>query len=402
MAGDRFCVDWNKLVEKYWLGLLIIISGLPGLCLILRNSVWGSDSFAFMSVSCGQSQFAVNLSSPVWFVWFLENVVSCNLLVLAVTVWLLYFLVLLSVYFFGLKWFKDKSYLLPIYFACLTPLIFIEVLRFENDFFGWSLAFVFLGCFSLFVEKRSPGLLFLSVLLAVFSVILWFPSVFVLLLALFLLPIPVWLSYGVLLLGLLGLLVTKWGYLVGSFTQGIGVNAVSEEIPLVGLVFILHVLHFYKKIPMPLLFYGIFLILLGALKSKYMFLAVLPLMMGLLWKELNENGLSIPKMGIEKIPVLAFCGLLGVGWFFMGLNMYPTQSDLSEMSYAISLANDNNLELYNDWGDGWMLVSLGYDTNYKISYPNPDWNNLPRPFIAWSQEKIIGCEIKGKHTQTCN
>ena len=53
------------------------------------------------------------------------------------------------IYFFGKYWFKEKAYLLPIYFATLTPLIFIEVLRFENDFFGWGLAFVALGLFSI-------------------------------------------------------------------------------------------------------------------------------------------------------------------------------------------------------------------------------------------------------------
>jgi hypothetical protein len=388
-------------VERFWLPLLVVISALPGLALILRGVVWGSDSFAFWAVSCGRDQFGVALSSPGWFVWFIQNVVACNLIVLAAIMWFLYFLALLGIYFFGKRFFAHQAWRLSIYVACLTPLFFIEVLRFENDFFGWSLAFVAVGLFSIALERKWFELGFLACFMACFSFILWQPSVFVLGLAVFLLYIPVLWQYLVLLLGGLVLLFNKVSYLMGSFTQGIGVNAVSEEIPLVGLVFILHILHFYKKIPFPVIFYGWFLLLLGALKSKYMFLAVLPLIMGLLWKELNEKGLSIPKMGIEKIPVLAFCALLGIGWFFMGLNMYPKQTDLNEMQSAINLANELNVHLYNDWGDGWMLVSLGYDTNYKISYPNPDWNNLSRPFVAWSKEEILGCNKVTKKTQLC-
>lgn len=361
---------------------------------MLRGSVWGSDSFAYWAYSCFGN---VVLNDSNSFLFFVKNIVNCNLFNLAVIISFLYFLVLLSIYFFGKKWFKDKAYLLPIYFACLTPLIFIEVLRFENDFFGWSLAFIALGCFSL--SNKKIGLIIGS-LLAVLSLLLWVPSIFILLLAVFLMDLPLVWYYLFLGIGLVIGLSQYVGYALGSFTNGIGLNAVSEEIPLVGLVFILHVLHFYKKIPLPVKYYGIFLLLLGALKSKYMFLAVLPLIMGLLAKELDK-GLSIPKLGIEKIPVLAFCVLFCIGWFVMGFSMYPTQTDLTEMKEVVNYVKDTNQLLFNDWGDGWMLISLGYDTNFKSSFPNPDWNKLERPFVAWSKEKIVGCVLKGKRTQYC-
>jgi len=388
-------------ISKFWLWVVLVLAALPGLVLLLRGTVWGSDSFAFWSVSCGQAHYAGMLSSPGWFVWFIQNIVNCNLVVLALITWFLYFLVLISIYFFAKKWFKEKAYLVPIYVACLTPLFFIEVLRFENDFFGWSLAFISLGLFSLFLEKKSLGLLFLSIFLAVFSVILWFPSIFILLLAVFLLDLPLLWYYLFLGIGFIIGLSQYLGYVLGSFNFN-PLTWVSEEIPLVGLVFILHILHFYKKIPLPLKYYGWFLLVLGALKSKYMFLAVLPLVFGLLAKEL-ESGLSLKMemFGIKEIPVLYVCLILMVGWVVMGLSMYPTQSDLNEMKRAVSYSLDTNQQLYNDWGDGWMLVSLGYDTNFKSSFPNPDWNSLPRPFVAWSKEKIVGCVLKGKRTQYC-
>lgn len=379
-----------------------MLAALPGLTLLLRNVCWGSDSFAFWSVSCGQSQYSSMLSSPGWFVWFIQNIVSCNLFNLALITWFLYFLVLISIYFFSKKWFLEKAYLIPIYVACLTPLFFIEVLRFENDFFGWSLAFIALGLFSLFLFKNNFLALCLSVIISVFSYLLWSPSIFIIAFSVFLLDIPILWSYLLLIPILSVQLLPKIGYAFGSVTQGIGGNAVSEEIPLVGLVFILHILHFYKKIPLPITFYGWFLLLLGALKSKYMFLAVLPLVFGLLAKEL-ESGLSLKRelFGIKQIPVLYVCLILMIGWFLMGLNMYPTQTDLSEMSYAISYAKDTNQLLYNDWGDGWTFVSLGFDTNYKISPPQPDYNNIKRPYLAWSKTKLLDCNSITKTIQQC-
>lgn len=154
---------------------------------------------------------------------------------------------------------------------------------------------------------------------------------------------------------------------------------------------------------MPLTFYGILLLLLGVLKSKYMFLAVPLLLMGLMAKE-DQKPLAFKReiFGVKEIPVMFVCLMLGVGWFFMGLNMYPTQSDLEEMKSAIKLSKDNNVILYNDWGDGWILVSLGYNTEYKSSYPNPDWNKLQRPFIAWSKTEILDCNKVTKKIQYCN
>jgi hypothetical protein len=382
---------------------LVVLAGLPGLALLLRGVVWGSDSFAFWAVSCGQDQFGSMLSSPGWFVWFVENVISCNLWVLAFLMFVFYFFALLGIYFFGKRFFAHQAFRLPIYVVCLAPLFFIEALRFENDFFGWCLGFIALGCFSLFVESKDLFYLFFGVILACFSMLLWFPSVFIIVLVVFLFKYPVWVKY-LLVIAILGaVLLSQSSYAVHSITQGLGSNAVSEEIPFVGLVFILHILHFWRKIPMPLTFYGILLLLLGVLKSKYMFLAVPLLIMGLMSKE-DKQPLSFKReiFGIKKIPVFYVCFILGIGWFFMGLNMYPTQGDLNEMKSTIQLAKDHNVQLYNDWGDGWTFESLGYNTNYKSSPPNPDWNNLPRPFIAWSKEKIIGCTEIKKYTQNCN
>jgi hypothetical protein len=131
--------------SKYWLPILVVVAALPGLTVLLRGLVWGSDSFGFWAVSCGRSEFARYLSSPNWFVWFLENIVACDLYRLVFIMFLLYFFALLGVYQIGKQLFGEKGWMLPILVGCLTPLFFIEALRLENDFFGWTLMFVAVG-----------------------------------------------------------------------------------------------------------------------------------------------------------------------------------------------------------------------------------------------------------------
>jgi len=243
--------------------------------------------------------------------------------------------------------------------------------------------------------------LVLGVFLAIASIQLWVSSGILLLIPFLLLGF--WKGREKLrdfLVVLVFLLVIVW-QLPNMIMIGMHGQLIGENIPLLGLVFVLHILHFYKRIPQPFLVYGLCLLVVGALKTKFMFLAVPFLLMGLLDKELKE-GLSIPKLKIERIPVLAFCVLFSVGWVFMGVSAYPTGPDVQEMKEAIKLSEDLNIPLYNDWGDGWMLISLGYDANYYMSPPQPDFNTLKRPFVAWSIEEIVGCERISKRTQQCN
>ena len=161
----------------------------------------------------------------------------------------------------------------------------------------------------------------------------------------------------------------------------------GEEIPLVGLVFILHIFHFWRKIPQPFFYYGILLLLVGALKAKYMFLATPFLLMGLIQKE-KSVGLQIRG---TKIPIMLFVVIFGISFVFMAQSFYPQQSDLREISNLIELSADQNLPLYNDWSSGWFFTYLGFETNYKASPPSPDWNSLSKPFFAYSSVEELPC-----------
>jgi hypothetical protein len=376
-------VNYNK-------ALFILVGLAPAIALLLRGIVWGSDSFAFWSVSCGQSQYAGMLSSPAWFVWFIQEVINCNFVSLVFFMAVFYFLALFGLYMVGKRLFARQALLLPIVVGSLTPLFFLEALRFENDFFGWSLGFLALGLFLVFLERKNYLVLSLGCIIASFSIGLWFPSIFIILIAFFCLDIPQKHKNIVVGIGVIASLVLFWSYLTNSFTQILTGNLIGEEIPLIGLIFILHIAHYWNKIPQPFTFYGLILLLIGLIKSKYMFLATPFLIMSLLQKHLT-TGLSIPKLQIPTLPLIPICFFLLIGWIVMIQFAYPTQTDLNEIQQAINLSKDLNIPLYNDWGSGWMFVSLGYDTNYKSSIPQPDWNNLSKPYIAYSKYKI-GCE----------
>lgn len=377
---------------------------MPAFALWFRGFVWGADSFAFWAVSCGQSQYAGMLSSPGWFVWFITNIIGCNLLVLCFFLFVLYFLALWGLFRLGKALFLHHAWLFPFLTASLTPLFFLEGLRFENDVFGWCLAFFGVGLFYFcfgrgFWRLSSIPLFFIACVSMFFACLLWFPSFLVCLLCVFCVVRDYKSANVVICIVLLVLLALFSGYLSHSVTQGIGNNAVSEEIPLVGLVFILHILHFWKKTPKPFFFYGTLILFLGILKAKYMFLATPFLIMGLIQKH-QETGLHIPKLGIKNIPIIPLSFFLLIGWFVMIQFAYPTQTDIQEMKNAIQLSKDLNIPLYNDWGDGWTFVSLGFDTNYKISTPNPDYNKLKKPYIAYSKTQL-DCKNITKKTQLC-
>lgn len=395
---------------KHQFLLILFASIAPFIGLILRGVVWGADSFAFMAVACGQTQYTNFLSSPVWFTSFLP-LFSCNIYFVGLVMFLFYFLALIGLWVFGKRFFlenhwlgvmKDSSWKFVFVVASITPLFFLEVLRFENDFFGWTLSFIALGLFTLYLSSNKTHLKIISLILACLigfiAINLWFASILILLSCVFLLiknykqRIIVFFSIFVLFLFFFN------GYIFGSLniltSSG---KVVAEEIPLVGLIFIFHIIHFIKKIPKELFLYSIFILGIGLLKSKYIFLVVPFLVLGLMRKE-NEEGLIVRG---DRIPLIPICFLCLVGLVFMSPFLYPTQTDLSEMKEDIVLAKDLNVPLYNSWGDGWIFTYLGFETNYKISYPDPDWNNLPSPYIAYSRPVDLNCEKINTRSYKC-
>jgi len=94
---------------KFWQQfVLIFLAALaPFIGLLLRGVVWGADSFAFLAVACGQQQYVASLSSPGWFTSLLPFF-SCNIFLIGLVMFVLYFFALLGLWVFGKKFFVEK------------------------------------------------------------------------------------------------------------------------------------------------------------------------------------------------------------------------------------------------------------------------------------------------------
>lgn len=382
--------------------LVLLIAFTPTIALLLRGVLWGADSFAFLSVSCGNVGIE-KLGHP-FFAQFVP-LFNCNFYLIITVMFIFYFLSLIALWVFGNYLFKNKGYLLPIVVGSIGVLFFFEAMRFENQLFGVTLSLIAIGLFTLYLlhNKSLTGLfaLFLAIITALISILFWFPSIFILPLAFFVLKLPNWVEKIVLLIIIVAGIIFYGPYALHSFTQLVlfpSENMIAEELPIIGIVFILHIIHFRKNIPKNLYWYSIILIIIGLVKIKYMFIATIVLSIGLVVKELSQ-GLYIRQTKLPIVPLaIYFLILLLISSQFV----YPTQNDVTEINELIQKSNETKIPIYNDWGQGWLFESLGYETQYKISRPNPDYETLTRPFYAYTTQKINNCTQTSKRTFECN
>jgi len=251
------------------------------------------------------------------------------------------------------------------------------------------------------IRLISEWNLFLCVIAYIISALFWLPSILIAIPCLLMvIKSNVWRNMLLCSLVLIGIKIYG-AYVLFSFTQLLtNPSLVAEEIPFIGIVFILHIVHLYKFVPKRFYWWNILLIVIGICKSKYMFLSIPFLALGVIRKD-QEQGLVVRG---NRIPLIPTCVFLLIGFCFMGYVMFPTQSDIREIDYVISRANSNEIPLYNDWGEGWLFEWRGYSTQYKKFIPQPDFLNLERPFYAYTKfpEDLNGtCEQLTKFTYFC-
>lgn len=390
--------EWQKFLG------IFLVSLLPFITLLIRGVGWGNDSFAFYAVSCGKTQFVNSIGSS-FFAQFLP-LLGCNFFLTSLIMYLVYFLSLLSIYIIAKKVLGEHAWLLPVYLGSLTPLFFLEGLRFENDLFGWATVFLSVALFQIGLKSKKrvlKALVFvLCVVMALISLQTWQFSIIILAMCVLLLDLPSHFKDLAIISMFVVFSILFFDYILVSF-QINPLFLIAEEIPLIGLVYILHIVHFYKNIPQPFFLYGLGLLAFGMLKSKYLFLATPFLLMALIKKE-KSTGLWLESKRFKKkieIKPIVFVIVFGIGFVISGVSLYPQQSDFVEMQEIIVLSKDNNVPLYNEWGSGWFFEYLGFETNYKVSYPDPDWNRLDKPFYAYSRIQDLNCSKINKNSYIC-
>ncbi len=337
------------------------------------------DSYAFLAGACGVDT------------GFVIPFVPCNIFLIKILLFFCFFISTLAISVFGEQFIgKVNGWRVGLFAICFCPLFFREVVKFENDVFGWTLAFIGLAVFSIGVNKNKSInkalIMFLGVLIVFFSTYIWFPT-YLMLLALLLT------SIYTIVFAILGIIpifqqiiprITR----ITSFSQ----TKILEEIPLIGMFGVLPFLPGLKFTPKKILLPTIFLFGAGLVQNKFMILSIPFLAIGFtLFFEKLEKMKWLPHY-------LIICFLCVFVFGFMSLSVSPTQEEMNLVEESVLLANDLEVPLYNDWTYGWWITYKGYETNYKSSWPDPDYNNLSKPFVALTKQDL-NCLLVSKENE---
>ena len=134
--------------------LLLIVTLIPFVGYFLNPLVAGFDSYAFVSQVCGNT-VPGNLGSEL-FKSFLLPLFPCNFLVIKVVLFLAYFAAILGIAFWAEQAVgKERGWKVAFVSATISPLLFFEALKFENDIFGWALSFIGLWLIFRFFNRKS-------------------------------------------------------------------------------------------------------------------------------------------------------------------------------------------------------------------------------------------------------
>jgi hypothetical protein len=233
--------------------------------------------------------------------------------------------------------------------------------------------------------------------MAFLSISLWSASILILFMGVYLINLNPRIEKALFLVGLATGIIIFHKYAISSFVMLVNSpgNLIAEEIPLVGIVFVIHLVTFIYFVPKKLLPYSILLLVIGLIKAKYIFLVTPFLILGLMLKH-REKPINIRG---DKIPLFAISVFCLFGLVLSSLFLFPLQSDVKEIDEAIQLSYDLNFPIKNDWGDGWIFVWRGYETPYKISNGNvADFNDSD--FVGYTK-KELPCKKINTRTFIC-
>jgi len=369
--------------------LLFVVCLIPFIGYFANPLLAGFDSYAFASEVCGhgvEDSLGSELFKSLLFVF------PCNFFLIKVVLFIVYFIAIVALALWGEEVLgKERGWLVGFVSATISPLLFFEALKFENDIFGWSLSFVALCLlfkgFSLvkWHEKRVKGVMCIILGLGAcfLAFLCYLPSLLVLL------GVGLVSVYTIFLAFLAGVVLLQN---VPMFREPInGIQAlVSEEMIASGIPWIAFFLPFIWDIPKKYKLPTIVLLGTGFVKAKVMLFAVPWLALGLVEADAKfKDKRWWPNLVVVG---LVFC----VAFSFMAYFTVPTTQNFADIKEVIQLSQDNNYPLYNDWSYGWWVWYNGYETNYKAFYPDPDYNNLPKPYLAYTDTNLPCTQLKEK------
>ncbi len=381
-------------MKLHWLVIVFVLCLLPYLFYFARPGLVGVDTYANLLEVCVPGSWSANAG------WLsVLHLFPCDEFLIKVIQFCSYCLVTVLICLLGLKQFGRDGWKLGVFAVGLCPLLFQISLNFEAQWFGFVVGLLGLVGYVVLSNNNILGkLCFLAVL--IYSCILWQGCVLLFIgLALY----EVWL-----LIIAIPIVLSSINFFIGYALNGsiLSKYPIAEEMPIVGATPTILMWPFLDKVPKKWLLATLFLFIVGLIKVKYMFLAIPFLAMGLFVIDKSNKDLKIlGRFDWPNLVLIALCCSIAFG--FMAFNSYPNQDQMTLYQEGIQLAHDNNLLLYNDWETGWYLEYLGFKTEYKSSYPNPDYNSISNRFVAitrldsnhicWTKKEIAPYKL-----QICN
>ena len=370
-----------KQISEAWkarLVALFVLAFFASIASFLRSFPFGYDSYA--SILCqvtgecgmlGMQPLMVALLGVLPFNTFL-----LNLLFLICT-----FLTFVALFLIGIHFCKNERvvWLSLLVLVSFCPFFVFHLHEWENELFAYPL--LLLSLFFLLKNKIVPCLGFF-LLAGFFWGGVWYVGV-------------VWgLAFCC---GWLALPFVLGYFVFGEYIFGFLIPTnVSESLLGVGLldlfllvVFLPFSLWFREKelfLPLGLVVGLIFVVLQGKLVFILVPFVLLGIVRFIVLVEEKGHNLNI------LIPLsffMLFC--MNIAFFYAE----PSTEQMVFVQDSIKISKDYNLPLYNDWSYGYWLNYYGQDTNYRGSFPNPDYNNVQKPFIALSDHNLttINCIV---------
>ena len=356
-----------KFNKEVWLLVLLVLAYLP--YLLLRQDIFLYDGYAFLSLLCFSTTYYTSVPG-----FFALSFLPCNIFIGKLFLFSMYLVLIAGLVVLARLINKKRAIESVFVVLTLAPLTLFQFFMFENEVVAIPIA-IWATIFLLYKTKSwikkvlttIIGLILLIIAATVWNLIAYY--------AIALIPMaPV-----VIVLGLY-IAVFYSNSFIGYLDVFSGVIE-NRKFGLTQILFLpLLVLNYKHKNKLLLVSLAISLVF-GLLNAKLFILAVPFFVMQapyfLDW--LEKKDIAYKEYLIALGIVLVF------GWSYIGFTGEPTQTDWDLIDTAITTASDNNLPLYNDWSYGHWINWKGYKTSYVGSSPDPDYDLLEKPFVAFTQ-----------------
>jgi len=347
---------------------LAILAFILTIGVFLRGDLFGFDAYASWECVKGNCEYLG--IQPLAIMLF--KVFPNHLLFFKFVMFASAFASVTALWFIARRFFDERvSWISVIGVAALSPLVVFLFGQFENELFALPLLFWSFY----FVLSEKYWVKFLSFPLLAVALFFWGGTAYFLFV---LAPIFFWTIVPFLLV-----VYFEWNALILPFrsSEVMESRLFSAFFDLFGLILVVPFIFRCKNWWIWFSF-GVALIFV-AIQGKFVAFLLPFFIIGL-----GNAWLILEKRGFSAFNVLLVCFFLIIGWNVAIFMQQPTSIEWGKISEVIQLQKDTNYPLYNDWSFGYWLIHKGYDTNFKGGFPNPDYNQLQKPFVALTQEEL--------------